>query len=266
MSSTKRVSPAILLGPCRAASVHSSPLVTTRSAPASSSPSHTRFHLVQQRHGRGDGVVAVGAIDGARMRVLADAAGIAEALAAADARDHRRRQAAGDERRTLLDVQLEISADACRIQQPAPFPDGLRVEAPLPERRLEAAAVVRACDREAGGIEQPEGAAAAQIGDVEPGRLLGANAHDGQVAGRHVAGAAHARQHAQAGDDAGGAVEVAALRDAVEMRAHHDARCGAVAPRAVSSTGCRGRRSRSRAPCAAPRRARCRAPACSPAP
>ena len=72
----------------------------------------------------------------------------------------------------------------CRIQQCAPFPDGRGIEAPLQQRRLETAAVVRSRDREASGIEQPEGAAAAQIGDVEPGRFLGANAHHRHVAVR----------------------------------------------------------------------------------
>ena len=48
------------------------------------------LHVVQQRHGGGHRVVALGALDGARVRVLAEAAGVAEALAAADAASPRR--------------------------------------------------------------------------------------------------------------------------------------------------------------------------------
>ena len=59
-------------------------------------------------------------------------------------------------------------------------------------------------------------AAAADIGDLEPDALLGADAHDGEVAFERDAGALQRRDGDEARDHAGGAVEIAAMRDGVE--------------------------------------------------
>ncbi len=74
-----------------------------------------------------------------------------------------------------------------------------------------------------------EAAAAADVGDLKPDAFLGADAHDDDVAfGRQVQGPQGA-DGCQAGEDAGGAVEVAAMRHRIEMRADHQGRRGAVA-------------------------------------
>ncbi len=137
--------------------------------------------MVQERHRRGDRILAIRTVDGAGVGILADAARVAKALAPTDARHHRGGQSLGDQRRTLLDVQLQEGADPRRIEEAPPAANRLRVEAALDQRGFEGAPVVRALDREAGGVEQSKGAAAADIGDVEPGGLLGANAHDREI-------------------------------------------------------------------------------------
>ena len=108
--------------------------------------------MVQQRHGGGDRILAVGAIHRAGVGVLTDAARVAEALAAADAADDGGRQAAGDERRALLDVQLEVGPDAGRIQQAAAFPDRPGIKTLLTRGSLPVSGRCRtaAIDRQAG--------------------------------------------------------------------------------------------------------------------
>ena len=128
-------------------------------------------------------------------------------------------------------MQLEVRPDAGRIEKPLPFPDRLRIEALLLQRRFETLAVVGSRNRETVGVEKSEGAGASQIRDVEPSGLLGANRHYGQIEIRYDCRAVHRRQHAQPSDDPRCAVEVAALRHAVEVRTDDDARCAAVPSR-----------------------------------
>src|SRR6266403_574140 len=186
------------------------------------------LHVVKKGDRGRDGVAPVGTPDGARMGILADAARIAKPLAAAYAAHDGGGQSPGDQRRALLDVQLEVCPDARRIEEAPPCPDRLRIKAPLFQSRLEALAIVGSWNREAGGIERSERASAAQIGDVEPGGLLRADRHHGQIVIGHESCALHRREHGYAGDDSRRAVEVAALRHAVEVRTHDDARRAAV--------------------------------------
>src|ERR1700731_5424244 len=85
------------------------------------------------------------------MGILADAARIAKPLAAAYAAHDGGGKSPGDQRRTLLDVQLEVCPDARRIEEAPPYPDRLRIKAPLFQSRLEALAIVGSWNREAGG-------------------------------------------------------------------------------------------------------------------
>src|SRR6266404_1432943 len=186
------------------------------------------LHVVKKGDRGRDGVAPVGTGDGARMGILADAARIAKPLAAPYAAHDGGGKSPGDQRRALLDVQLEVCPDARRIEEAPPCPDRLRIKAPLFQSRLEALAIVGSWNRQAGGIEESERAAAAQIGDVEPGGLLRADRHHGQIVIGHESRALHRRQHGYAGDDSRRAVEVAALRHAVEVRTHDDARRAAV--------------------------------------
>ena len=59
------------------------------------------LQMVQQRHGRGDRIMAMRTIDRTGMTVPAHAAGIAKSLAASDPGDHRGRELLGHQRRTL---------------------------------------------------------------------------------------------------------------------------------------------------------------------
>ena len=104
------------------------------------------LHVVQQCDGGGDRVMPVGAVNGSRVGIGARAVRVAEALAAADAADHGGGQAARHQCRALFDVQLEVGADAGRIQQAPSFPDRLRVKALPGERRLQRLAIVGSGD------------------------------------------------------------------------------------------------------------------------
>src|SRR5580658_7854966 len=88
----------------------------------------------------------------------------------------------GHQSRPLFDVQLQVGADLLGIEERAALPDGSRVESTLDQGGFETLAVVRSRYRQAGRVEQSERAAAAEIGNVEPGRLFGANAHDSDIA------------------------------------------------------------------------------------
>src|SRR5258705_4464661 len=111
-------------------------------------------------------------IDGAGVTVLAAATGVAKALASSDAGHHRGRQPLRHQRRPLLDVQLQVGTDPRPIEERPPLSNRLRIEAALDQGGFETAAVVRARYREARRVEQPERAAAAEIGNVEPGGLF----------------------------------------------------------------------------------------------
>lgn len=187
------------------------------------------LQMVQQRHRRGDCVMTMRTVDRTGMTVPTHAAGVAESLAAADPGHHRGRELLGHQRRTLLDVELQICADTRGVEQRPPLPDRLRVKPELDQRGFETLAVVRSRDREAGGVEQTERTAAAEVGNVEPGGLLGANAHDGDVARRLRAGLLERRQDAQSRHHPRGPVVVASLKNTVEVRADHDLRGAAIA-------------------------------------
>ncbi len=190
-----------------------------------------RLHVVQEGDRGRHCIVAIRSRNSAGVSILPDAACAAKTLATAQPRHHGGRQAARDQRRALLDVQLEIRADARGIQQSPPFPDRLRIEAARRQCRLETAAVVRARDGQAARVEQSEGSGAAQVRDVEPRGFLGANRQHGNIAGRHEPRLAQARQRAQAAHHSGRTVVIAALGHAVEMRSDDDARRGAIPTR-----------------------------------
>ena len=90
---------------------------------------------------------------------------------------------------------------------------------------------IRFTARSAAG-RMPEGAAAAGVAGREPGAgLLGADRHDGDVPRRGEAGPLHAGDRGEPGQHPGRAVEIAALRHAVEVAAEDDALRRAVGPR-----------------------------------
>jgi hypothetical protein len=72
---------------------------------------------------------------------------------------------------------------------------------------------------------------AADVGHLEPRAFLGAHRHHRDVAARHQPEALERRHRHQPRDHAGRAVEVAAVRHAVQVRADHHARRVPVAPR-----------------------------------
>ena len=109
---------------------------------------------------------------------------------------------------------------------------GSRWRAPAAQRLGIAAALGDVLGQRATGVDaahvqravrqRAERAAAADIGDLEPDALLGADAHDGEVAIQRDAGALQRGDGDQPRHHTGGAIEVAAVRHGVQMRADDD--------------------------------------------
>ena len=93
-SSTKRVSPAILLGPCMAGSVYSSPAVSTSPLPPPPARSHTAPCDAATRRSPPPHRAGSARSTAPEWPYSPDATGIAKSLAAADARHHGGGQAA----------------------------------------------------------------------------------------------------------------------------------------------------------------------------
>src|SRR6516164_2869174 len=137
------------------------------------------LHVVEKRDGGRDRIVPVATVNRPRVRILPEAARIAEALAAADPTYDGGGQSFSDQRRPLLDVQLEVRADAGWIEEPPPLPNRLRIETLLPHRCLETPAVVGPRSRETARIEKAECAGAPEVWHIEPCRLLRPDRHHG---------------------------------------------------------------------------------------
>ncbi len=75
-----------------------------------------------------------------------------------------------------------------------------------------------------------ERGAAADVGNGEPDAFLRADCHDGEIARRGEAAASQRIHRHKPRDHPRRAVEIAAMRHRIEMRADDDARGGAVAP------------------------------------
>ena len=137
-----------------------------------------------------------------------------------------------DQHRSLLDMELEETADALGRELRLAGADAIRREARLGHVLGQGAAGIGApAAVQRLGLEQSERRAAADIRRGKPRQLLGPHAHHGDVALRRAPRPPPARQHRHAGHDAGGAVIVAALRHRIEMRAGHDRRQRPVASR-----------------------------------
>ena len=112
----------------------------------------------------------------------------------------------------LLDMQFQIGFYQC----------GIEVTVPRRQRRRVAAAFGDVFGQGAPGVDAPhverpvrqgtERAPAADVGNLEPDAFLGADAHDGEVAGWGDAALAERGDRGEAGDNPGGAIEVAAVR------------------------------------------------------
>jgi hypothetical protein len=99
---------------------------------------------------------------------------------------------------------------------------GIEVTVPRRQRRRVAAAFCDVLGQGAPGVDAPrverpvrqgtERASAANVGDLEPNAFLGADAHDGEVAGQGDAALAERGDRGEARDNPGGAIEVAAVR------------------------------------------------------
>jgi hypothetical protein len=114
-------------------------------------------------------------------------------------------------------MHLQIGANTGGIEQAAALSDGARIKAGGCHRIGQAALRIGSSNLEADGIKKAERPGAAEIRHVEPRRLLGPDAHHSNIAWRHNV------LHPQAGDstktcnNARSAVEIPALRHAIEM-------------------------------------------------
>jgi hypothetical protein len=170
------------------------------------------------------GVVPQPARHRARMPGGADDAVLRVAPVAADAGDRGGGKAAGDHHRPLLDVHLEEGAELGRVPQALAPGDGFdvgtdRLEAG-PERAARGPVAALQVTRRQPAPERQ----GADIGAVEPGTFLAAEHDQFQRDGRQRAGAAVAGEDEEPRGDARGAVEVAALGHAVEVRADRERR------------------------------------------
>ena len=225
MSRLKRNAPGTMVRPCAAASVWNRPKVTAighAGAPrAPPRPDRGPWRSPRRPWRRRGG-------SGAACRHGRSArdpdVGIAEV--AGDAGADPDRDPGLHEARRLLDMHLQEGVDRGGVEGGRAAPQRVRVAARPGDMRGEGAAVsIRA------RVERPvrqgaERRPAADIGDLEPDALLGADAHDGDVARRRQPERAQRRDGGEAGHHAGGPVEVAAVGHGVEMGADQDRRRG----------------------------------------
>ena len=106
----------------------------------------------------------------------------------------------------------------------------LRIAAAFGDMVGQGAAGIDSADLQRAVGQRPEAAAAADVGNLEPDAFLGADAHHHDVAVRRQAHRAQRAHRRQSGQHARGAVEVAAMRHRIQMRADHQHRRRPVAP------------------------------------
>src|SRR5579863_9101324 len=170
-------------------------------------------------------------VDRPGMAIPACAARVTKPFAPSNARDDGGGYSLRDQGRALLDVQFQVGADLRWIEECPPLANRLRIEAALDQRGFETSPGVRSRYREARRVEQTEGTAAADIRDVEPSGLFGANAHHRDVTAGVDSRPLERGHHAQPRDHSRRTVVVAALRHAVEVGTDDDALGAPVATR-----------------------------------
>ncbi len=158
------------------------------------------------------------------MVVAAENARIRIAEIAGDAGADRDRESGLDKARRLLDMDLQKGPDPAGVEAALAAPQRLGIAATAPDMVGEGAAGIDAFGLQRALGQRPEGAAAADIGDLEPDALLRAHPHHRQVAPRGHAQSPERSQRDETRHHAGRAVEIAAMGHAVEMRAHQDRR------------------------------------------
>ena len=130
-----------------------------------------------------------------------------------------------DQNRTLLDMRLDVGVDGRGGERRFTTPDPARVESLLRDMRSQRTTGIETHHRvQRLGRQQAEGRATADIMSRKPRHFLGTNRHQRNAAARSRAASSQPGQHAEADGDAGGAVEISAMRHCVEMRADHDDR------------------------------------------
>src|SRR5215467_6651660 len=130
-----------------------------------------------------------------------------------------------DQHRPLFDVQLEVGSRAVDVKEALTAAHALHLHTGTRHRFGKRARIVAMTQIEIFVGELAEQRAGAHVGLAEPRALLAAQAEHPHRPGRPRALAPEVDQAQQAGDDASESVEVATLRDGVQMRA--DINCGA---------------------------------------
>ncbi len=156
------------------------------------------------------------------MGVFAVAAGVRKAPIAANAGDDACGEAFFHQHGPLFDMRLQEGRDPGDVKMRRAFAHPVRIAAAFRHVLRERDAVVHPARILQRAVRKhAERRAAADIGDAEPAAFLGPHAHDGNVLRRRVAERLERADRRQAGDDAGGAVEIAALRHRIQVRADH---------------------------------------------
>jgi hypothetical protein len=127
--------------------------------------------------------------------------------------DDARRTARGFKNRTLLDVQLEVGRDPRWVEERLAAPYFLHRRTAGGHRLCEVSRAIttHACQVRLG--ESPEERARSEITLAVPGALLASQSVHTNIAVRAGPRATQAPEHLNAGQDAGGAVEVSPLRN-----------------------------------------------------
>ena len=140
----------------------------------------------------------------------------------------RDRQPRLDQLRRLFDVHLHPGPNVLRLQRSFPRAHRLDIGAAVAHVFGERASAVRPPRLQRAVRQHAERCARADVGDLEPNAFLRPYCHRGHVARGRDAQRFQRLRRNKSGDDARRAVEVAAVRDQIKVRAHHDSRPSSV--------------------------------------
>jgi hypothetical protein len=127
-------------------------------------------------------------------------------------------------------MQLDITANAIPRAMRLTPSHRVGIEAQLCHVLRQGAAGIRAHNIERGFRQDAERRLRADVGIGKPRAFLGANGHDRHIARRFEARALPRRQDCDAGNHAGGAIEISALRHGIQMRRDQECPFCRIAP------------------------------------
>ena len=188
-------------------------------------------HFGKEMRGGHHRVVAVFLVDGARVRGFAETHDVLVADVPADPRDdaHARRFAAR-QRRALFDVEFHEGADLLHFDDGFARRKAFGVDPRRTDRVGERSRLRAVAKSEVRGLQAAEHAERPHVGLPEEGTFFAAHHEDAVVDRGDDAFVVHVLGGDQGRDDARETVEVAALRDAVDVASGHEGGTRRIAP------------------------------------